>query len=296
MKRQILINATSRETRVALLEDDVLVELMLERPDSGRIVGNIYLGRVEGVLPGIQAAFVDIGSEKAAFLHVSDLADEDPEESDEEKGVRRYPPIQTLTSKGAEILVQVTKEPIGTKGPRVTAQVSLPGRNVVYMPRSEHIGISRKIENREERTRLRRLVRDTLPANAGGVIVRTVTPFGDSKRCQHACGTTTSIPPFISNTHDSSSMMMVRVVAPSRTCTSSSPFGWRSQGLTPSKLPAKIPPPRNGARVAKAASASASGVCLLRPLNTGSPANAALMSTAWVIPLSPCLPAPISPG
>ena len=184
MRRQILINATARETRVALLEDDVLVELMLERPDSGRIVGNIYLGRVEGVLPGIQAAFVDIGSEKAAFLHVSDLADEDPEASEEEKGVRRYPPIQTLTSKGAEILVQVTKEPIGTKGPRVTAQVSLPGRNVVYMPRSEHIGISRKIESREERTRLRGLVRATLPPNAGGVIVRTVGEGAGKKQLE----------------------------------------------------------------------------------------------------------------
>ncbi len=156
------------------MEDKVLVELMLDRADAQRIVGDIYLGRVEGVLPGIQAAFVNIGSEKAAFLHVSDLADEDPEASEEEKGVKRYPPIQTLIRKGEELLVQVTKEPIGTKGPRVTAQISLPGRNLVYMPRSEHIGVSRKIEDRDERTRLRRLMRDILQNESGGVIVRTV--------------------------------------------------------------------------------------------------------------------------
>lgn len=174
MKRQILISAAPHETRVAILEDNVLVELMLDRPDAQRIVGDIYLGRVEGVLPGIQAAFVSIGSEKAAFLHVSDLADEDPEASEEEKGVKRYPPIQSLIRKGEQVLVQVTKEPIGTKGPRVTAQVSLPGRNLVYMPRSEHVGVSRKIDDREERTRLRRLMRDILKSGEGGVIVRTV--------------------------------------------------------------------------------------------------------------------------
>ncbi len=174
MKRQIIINAAPHETRVAIIEDDILVELMLDRPDAQRMVGDIYLGRVEGVLPGIQAAFVNIGSDKAGFLHVSDLADEDPEASEEEKGVKRYPPIQTLIKKGDVLQVQVTKEPIGTKGPRVTAQVSLPGRNLVYMPRSEHIGVSRKIENREERTRLRRLMRNILKSGDGGVIVRTV--------------------------------------------------------------------------------------------------------------------------
>ncbi len=174
MKRQILINAAPDETRVAILEDDTLVELMLDRPDAQRMVGDIYLGRVEGVLPGIQAAFVNIGTDKAAFLHVSDIADEDPEASEEEKGVKRYPPIQSLIKKGEQILVQVTKEPIGTKGPRVTAQISLPGRNLVYMPRSEHIGVSRKIEDREERTRLRRLMRNILSQGSGGVIVRTV--------------------------------------------------------------------------------------------------------------------------
>lgn len=181
MKREILISATPQETRVAILEDGSLVEVMVDRPDAQRMVGDIYLGQVEAVLPGIQAAFVDIGAEKAAFLHVSDIArdaaaeeDEAAEEDDSEKGGRRYPPIQELVQKGDRLLVQVTKEPIGTKGPRVTTQISLPGRFLVYMPGSHHIGVSRKIEEREERARLRALAREILPENAGGLIVRTV--------------------------------------------------------------------------------------------------------------------------
>ncbi|HEX6924473.1 MAG TPA: Rne/Rng family ribonuclease [Longimicrobiaceae bacterium] len=181
------MSTTGEETRVAILEDELLVELMVERPDSTRIVGDIYLGRVEAVLPGIQAAFIDIGTEKAAFLHVSDIANEDDEEEEsapeEEAGeseggtrrrTRRYPPIQDLVQKGQELLVQVTKEPISTKGPRVTAHISLPGRFLVYMPTSDHVGVSRKIEDREERARLRALAREILPEDAGGVIVRTV--------------------------------------------------------------------------------------------------------------------------
>ena len=195
MKREILMNTTGAETRVAILEDDTLVELMVDRPDSARIVGDIYLGRVEAVLPGIQAAFVDIGTEKAAFLHVSDLAEgqegEEPgeaeggEEDAEGEGAsheggsgrrrsRRYPPIQDVLRKGETILVQVSKEPISTKGPRVTAQISLPGRFLVYMPDSDHVGVSRKIEDKEERARLRQLAQEILPENSGGVIVRTV--------------------------------------------------------------------------------------------------------------------------
>lgn len=191
MKREILMNTTARETRVAILEDDVLVELMVDRPDAARMVGDIYKGRVEAVLPGIQAAFVDIGTEKAAFLHVSDVAvdeDEDDDEpgapsEDEEggnggggggRGRRALPPIQDIVKKGQELLVQVSKEPIGTKGPRVTAHISLPGRFLVYMPGSDHVGVSRKIEDREERARLRAIAREALPPKSGGVIVRTV--------------------------------------------------------------------------------------------------------------------------
>ncbi|MGH7476623.1 MAG: Rne/Rng family ribonuclease [Longimicrobiales bacterium] len=180
MKREILISATAEETRVAILEDDILVELMLDRPETERMVGDVYLGRVEAVLPGIQAAFVDVGADKAAFLHVSDVAQEngngadDDDDEPDERARRRDIPIQDLVKKGETLMVQVTKEPISTKGPRVTSQVSLPGRFLVYMPYSRHIGVSRKIDDREERSRLRAIAREVVPEGAGGVIIRTV--------------------------------------------------------------------------------------------------------------------------
>jgi len=179
MKREILISAAPQETRVAILEDDVLVEFMVDRPEAERLVGDIYLGQVEAVLPGIQAAFVDIGTEKAAFLHVSDVArgGSDDDEDEKEKEVDdagRFPPIQELIQKGERLIVQVSKEPIGTKGPRVTAQISLPGRFLVFMPHSDHVGVSRKIEDREERARLRAIAKEVIPEGAGGVIIRTV--------------------------------------------------------------------------------------------------------------------------
>jgi ribonuclease G len=179
MKREILISATPHETRVAILEDDVLVELMVDRPDAERIVGDIYLGQVQAVLPGIQAAFVDIGTDKAAFLHVSDVqragdGDDDDEAEDDDRKKNDETPIQDLIQKGERILVQASKEPIGTKGPRVTAHVSLPGRFLVYTPGSKHIGVSRKIDDREERSRLRAIAREVVPEGAAGVIIRTV--------------------------------------------------------------------------------------------------------------------------
>jgi ribonuclease G len=197
MKREILISAANRETRVAILEDEQLVELLVDRPDVKRLVGDIFLGRVDAVLPGIQAAFVDIGTEKSAFLHAADLvydedggADDDDDEEDEDdddepqheerRGSRRArrrseaPPIQDALKKGQDIVVQVTKEAISTKGPRVTAQVSLAGRFLVYMPHAARVGVSRKIGDRAERTRLRELVQQALPEKSGGVIVRTV--------------------------------------------------------------------------------------------------------------------------
>ncbi len=178
MKREILISSAPQEARVAILEDDVLVEFLVERPDAGRMVGDIYLGEVQAVLPGIQAAFVDIGTEKAAFLHASDLAEE---EDDEENGDgngsagrrRTYPPIQDVVKKGQHVLVQVTKEAISTKGPRVTNQISLPGRFLVHMPQSNHVGVSRKIDDREERARLRKMAKENLNDGAGGLIIRT---------------------------------------------------------------------------------------------------------------------------
>ena len=178
---------------MAIVEDDQLVELLVDRPETRRSVGDIYLGKVEAVLPGIQAAFVDIGAEKSAFLHSSDLIESEEEDLDEEpngdeeadkpnggkeRDSRRggkLPPIQDLLKRGQTILVQVSKEPIGTKGSRVTAQVSIPGRFLVYMPTaSSKVGVSRKIESREERSRLRQMVQKILPKDVGGVIVRTV--------------------------------------------------------------------------------------------------------------------------
>jgi ribonuclease G len=189
MKREILINANPRETRVAILEDDQLVELLVDRPEARRMVGDIYLGRVEAVLPGIQAAFVDIGTEKSAFLHASDLVypedeadgehDDDDDEDDDHGSAGRQrraaaPQIQDVLKRGQDLIVQVSKEPISTKGPRVTAQVSMAGRFLVYMPFAERVGVSRKIGDREARKRLRAQVEEVLPKNSGGVIVRTV--------------------------------------------------------------------------------------------------------------------------
>jgi ribonuclease G len=198
MKREILINATPRETRVAIIEDDQLVELLVDRPDARRMVGDIYLGRVDAVLPGIQAAFVDIGTEKSAFLHASDtvLPDDDKtaaEESDADDGEEaegesegesedrprrrreKDVPIQDAVKRGQDLIVQVSKEPISTKGPRVTADVSLAGRFIVYMPFASRVGVSRKIGERSERLRLRKMMEELLPPDSGGVIVRTVS-------------------------------------------------------------------------------------------------------------------------
>jgi ribonuclease G len=152
------------------------------------MVGDVYLGKVEAVLPGIQAAFVNIGTEKSAFLHAADVVVEDAEVSEEDddeeeeggdgggrRGRREVRPIQDLLKRGQELLVQVTKEPISTKGPRVTAQVSLAGRFLVYMPFASKVGVSRKIDERGERQRLRQMVQEMLPPDVGGVIVRTVS-------------------------------------------------------------------------------------------------------------------------
>ncbi|HET7586253.1 MAG TPA: Rne/Rng family ribonuclease [Gemmatimonadaceae bacterium] len=169
---------------MAILEDDQLAELMVDRPESRRMVGDIYQGRVEAVLPGIQAGFVDIGTEKSAFLHASDLIAADASDDDEDDDVDeepeprnrrgKIPPIQEQIKRGQDILVQVSKEPISTKGPRVTAQISLAGRFLVYMPHSSRVGVSRKIGDRAERQRLRELVTEVKGNTPGGVIVRTV--------------------------------------------------------------------------------------------------------------------------
>jgi len=180
---EIVVSAEPGQTRVAILEDSQLVEFMIERPDQRRIVGDIFKGKVTAILPGIQAAFLDIGLEKGAFLHVSDLQPDpealelDDEDDDKRNRSRRDAgkrlPIEEQLKKGDEILVQVMKEPIGTKGPRVTAQVSLPGRFAVLMPDVDHVGVSRKIDDRTERARLRQIIQKHRPPGTG-LIIRTV--------------------------------------------------------------------------------------------------------------------------
>ena len=197
MSREIIINSAPYETRVALLEQRRLIEIFIERARDRGIAGNIYKGRVTRVLPGMQAAFVDIGIEKAAFLHGSDLYAELEEEflGDEvatpieivpdspapaPKAASRHVPIEERLKKGQEILVQVAKQPIGSKGARLTGVISLPGRYLVFTPSSQHIGVSRRIEDENERARLKEIVESERPPE-GGFIIRTACE-GLSKR------------------------------------------------------------------------------------------------------------------
>ena len=191
MKQDILINSTPQETRIAIMEDDLLAEFFVERKQERGIAGNIYKGKVLRVLPGMQAAFVDIGLDKAAFLHVSDFSDIPegvPGASEEEivfEGARPPPsrhrlPIERLLSQGQEILVQAAKDPLGTKGARITSHISLPGRYLVFMPTSTRVGISRRIEDAKERQRLKEIAMSLL-TEEGGFILRTACE-GRSKR------------------------------------------------------------------------------------------------------------------
>ena len=181
MSSEIICNTTGRETRVALLENGKLVELHIDRGDNRGFVGNVYLGKVVRVLPGMQAAFVDIGLERAGFLYVGDIYAELLDMTDEgverpakgSKGRGSHPPIQDLLKEGQEIVVQVAKDPIGTKGARLTTHIALPGRYLVFMPTVEHIGISRRIDKDKERRRLRSIVEKNRRKGAG-YIVRTV--------------------------------------------------------------------------------------------------------------------------
>jgi ribonuclease G len=190
MSNLLVINADGPETRVALVEDGFLGELYIERKRERGIAGNIYKGRVERVLPGMQAAFVNIGAEKSAYLHVSDVrgtpddlkrllsgdasrADEEDEEESDRRRESGGARIEDLLKEGQEIVVQITKEPISTKGARTTRYVSLPGRHLVFMPTVDHIGISRRISSDRERRRLREIV-DSMRPSGSGFIVRTV--------------------------------------------------------------------------------------------------------------------------
>ncbi len=191
MKKEIIINSTPQETRVVLLENNLLVEVFVERKKELGILGNIYKGRVLKVLPGMQAAFVDIGLAKAGFLYVADVQEMSEEYQDyylDDGATREETPppeeerppapavpmrIEEVLREGQEIIVQVAKEPLGTKGARLTNRIALPGRYLVFLPGEDHIGVSRRILDEGERIRLRSMIQGLQPSQ-GGLIIRTM--------------------------------------------------------------------------------------------------------------------------
>jgi ribonuclease G len=198
MTKEMIVSSNGHETMVAILEDDLVAEVFVERERQRGVVGNVYKGRVSKVLPGMQSSFVDLGLERDGFLYVAEVIDtleefeklesgDEDEKDGEGKGtaptgssrgrdeVRPQAKIEDLLKEGQEILVQVVKEPLGTKGARLTSHVTMPGRFLVFMPAVDHVGVSRKIESREERARLRGIVREFRDAHGftGGVIIRT---------------------------------------------------------------------------------------------------------------------------
>src|SRR5262244_1257743 len=189
MQKEMIVSANGHETMVAILEDDQVAEVFVERERQRGVVGNVYKGRVSKVLPGMQSSFIDIGLERDGFLYVAEVIDtleefEKLESDDDAKGGggrresardRAQPKIEDLLKEGQEVLVQVVKEPLGTKGARLTSHVTMPGRFLVFMPTVDHVGVSRKIESREERARLRGIVREFREEHGftGGVIIRT---------------------------------------------------------------------------------------------------------------------------
>ncbi len=173
MTEQFLINFTPQETRVALLQQGVVQELHIERSNGRGIVGNVYLGRVVRVLPGMQSAFIEIGLERTAFLHVADIWSERPAGNGYSSHDTR--PIERILSEGQSLTVQVQKDPIGTKGARLTTQISIAGRLLVHLPQDTHIGISQRIGEEAEREKLRARIMALLAADQpGGYILRTV--------------------------------------------------------------------------------------------------------------------------
>ncbi len=191
MNKEMIVTSNGHETMVAILEDDLVTEVFVERERQRGVVGNVYKGRVSKVLPGMQSAFVDIGLERDGFLYVSDVVntieefdrlesgddDEEGEDGDGSATPASEAKIEDLLNDGQEVIVQVAKEPLGTKGARLTCHVTMAGRFLVFMPTVDHIGVSRKIESREERSRLRGIVREFREKHGftGGVIIRTAT-------------------------------------------------------------------------------------------------------------------------
>ncbi|MBI4208426.1 MAG: Rne/Rng family ribonuclease [Deltaproteobacteria bacterium] len=187
MPKKILIESNPIQTRVAIIDNNVLEEFHYESKKDRRVVGNVYKGKVVRVLPGMQAAFVEIGLERTAFLYVSDVVEDlksleeiSGEEPEEDEDFRRYSrgrrsdQIQDLLKEGQEVIVQISKEPLGTKGARLTSHISLPGRYLVLMPTLDLTGVSKKIENDRERRRLKRFI-DSIRPSRGGVIARTAS-------------------------------------------------------------------------------------------------------------------------
>jgi len=192
---EIIVDAGKDETRIALLEDGELVELYIENSRSERLVGNIYRGKVCSVLPGMQAAFVDIGHEKNAFLYVSDAMPNFEDFPDEdEQFCEGYPDmnINEILKPGQEITVQVVKEAFGSKGPRVTTHITLPGKYLVLLPNANYVGVSRRISDENERNRLRKIAEAIKPEGMG-VIVRTAAEGMNEKDFLNDIGFLTSL-------------------------------------------------------------------------------------------------------
>ena len=189
MTHEILINVTPQETRVAMLEQAVVQELHVERASARGLVGNIYLGKVARVLPGMQSAFVEIGLERAAFLHIADIW-----EHRQNGHGGEHKPIEKILHEGQALLVQVIKDPIGTKGARLSTQVSLAGRLLVFLPQDSHIGISQRIEDEAERESLRGKLQTLLPeGTAGGFIIRTMAEAATERELQTDVGYLTKL-------------------------------------------------------------------------------------------------------
>lgn len=183
MRKELLVESIAGQTRLAVMEDGDLVELYYEREGHKKLGGNLYKGRVCNVLPGMQAAFVDIGIDKNAFLHAGDIQVDPADLGEGAEALTRdlaSKPIRSLVRPGQEILVQVIKEPIGEKGPRITSHVTLPGRMVVLLPTVEYVGVSRRIESEEEKTRLRELGESIRPSGMG-LIIRTAAAGADAE-------------------------------------------------------------------------------------------------------------------
>jgi len=204
MYKKIVINVADHETRVALLEDGNIAELFIEQGDASDIAGNIYKGKVQRVLPGMQAAFVDIGLKQAAFIYVNDIiggnyspiedflnnnigAEEDISYNSYISSIRRDRHIEELITEGQEMMVQAAKAPMGSKGARLTTHISLPGRFLVLMPASEHIGISRRIEDDSERNRLKTII-ESIRENNFGYIVRTAAEGVQEEKLKYEMG------------------------------------------------------------------------------------------------------------